>query len=533
MKKKVVAVVTVVIIGMVSASAEFKPPTSPALPVPGTIKHIHGDKEVLEGNEGHIEVVVEVGPNDGSTPKFVHVAGASVQVSVKVDSPYIATIIPDEVSESTQSTVRITAAGSSLDYTFTVVNEAEPEQAKGKTIAQCSFYSEHKGYPEFTGTGAFGFDKQTVDNIVIGDGKYSDQIISTTRKIEWLSISGLSIVGIDIRVEEPKEEDFTLSLREWNFAGDIWYAGQGYQAGMAEYGRFVWYGNGLVNGWSTYSSGSSYAPLMGGISFQRSDDSVVHGGWSELVENYQVHANGAGYFDCTLSDEGDMTACGGTYILRSNEWKQISLPCNMPFNNTVLNLFPDIPGSYGKDWVIYGYGNVWQEEAGEYKYQYKKIEPEWPLKQGEGYWIIQASDAPVTLSMPKGSIPALVSAPPACTSSKGCFVNLIDAVKGKKHWDMIGYPFAQSGSLDDLRIALTNSGDRVTMYKPQKVWTLDNAKKQNIVHNQLWSYTGKGYIKINAGDTLEPWNAYWLWTLPESGMSQYPAWGMSLLFPKP
>jgi len=530
MKTKVVAVVTAVIVGMVSASAEFESPTPPVLPVPGAIKHVYGDKEILEGNEGYIEVVVEAGSHDGSTPRFEHVSGVNVQISVKPDSPYIATIIPDKVSANTPSTVRVTAAGSSIDYTFTVVNEAEPEQTNGNTIAQCSFFSDREGHTGFAGTGAFSFDKRTVDNIVIGDGLYSDRIISTTRKIDWLYAPGLPIVGTDWLSSIPGEEDsfdsvFTLGLSRGNFAGDIWYAGLGYQAGTAESRRFVWYGHILVDGWTTFNREQSYGdPLTGGFSFGRSDDSVAHGDWNLLLDTPAITADGRGYFDCTLSDEGDMSVCGGTYTLENNEWKQISLPCLVPVHHTVLSMFPNMPGSYGKDWVVYRYGNVWQEGTNEYKYQYKKIEPEESLKQGQGYWIIQASGASVTLSMPKGSIPALVSTPPACISSKGCSAT---SVKGKKHWDMIGYPFAQAGALDDLRIALTDlRGGSSTGYQPQKGWNLDDAKKQGIVHNQLWSYTGKGYKKINVGDSLEPWNAYWLWTLAENKE-------MSLLFPKP
>jgi hypothetical protein len=407
---------------------------------------------------------------------------------------------------------------------ITDVNRAEPEQANGKTIAQCLFYIDYLGRTGFAGTGAFSFDKRTVDNLAVGPYGDPDQIISTTRKIDWLFIPGLLVFGTDSPSStsggEVRGDVFSIGLRDRDFS-EIWYTGLGYQAGtirgMRRTGETY-----LVDGWRI--SGQRYdLTYFMGLWFEQSGDTIVHGSWGISVEHISLDVNGGGYFDCTLSDEGDMSACGGTYTLKNNEWKQISLPCLMPVHHTVLSMFPNMPGSYGKDWVVYRYGNVWQAGTSEYKYQYEKIKPEWQLNQGEGYWIIQASDAPVTLSMPKGSIPALVSAPPACTSSKGCYVT---SVRGKKHWDMIGYPFAQAGALNDLRVTSGSTECRVTMYKPQKGWNLADAKKQSVVHNQLWSYTGKGYRKINAGDTLEPWNAYWLWILPESK-------GMSLLFPKP
>lgn len=190
---------------------------------------VYGDKEILEGDEGHVAAYTDM---DGVTPTFEYVSGASVQISTDPEYSYRAIIIPSEVAADTESTIRITADGETVNYSFKVVNEAEPEPENGKTIAQCTFYNDYRGHTGFAGTGAFSFDKQTVNKIQIeslsSDFIDVDKIISTTRKIDKLLFPEL-----------PAFQDdgvFRLSP-DYNGGREMWYSGLGYEAGQLDYFR--------------------------------------------------------------------------------------------------------------------------------------------------------------------------------------------------------------------------------------------------------------------------------------------------------
>lgn len=130
-----------------------------------------GDKEMVEGGAGLIQVYP-----DGReiSPVFEYISGASFQVTVDPERPFIGFITPNGVSEDTKSTVRISVGSEVVNHTFMVKNATDPEQAEGKTIALCTFYNDYKGHTGIAGTGAFSFDKRTVDNVKIGDQWYGD-----------------------------------------------------------------------------------------------------------------------------------------------------------------------------------------------------------------------------------------------------------------------------------------------------------------------------------------------------------------------
>ncbi|MCK5920914.1 MAG: FG-GAP repeat protein, partial [Methylococcales bacterium] len=149
----------------------------------------------------------------------------------------------------------------------------------------------------------------------------------------------------------------------------------------------------------------------------------------------------------------DLT-CDATYSLSSNQWRQISLPCDPGENNTVTKVFgDDITGIYGTDWLIYLYDND----------GYVLLEADDTLSQGVGYWIIQTSGSRETLDMPGNSTPTPVTStalnpvlnPGACLdleTAKGCFAIPLAVQANGVQWNMIGYPFVFTGTLDNARI---------------------------------------------------------------------------------
>ena len=86
------------------------------------------------------------------------------------------------------------------------------------------------------------------------------------------------------------------------------------------------------------------------------------------------------------------------YKLPNDQWRIISLPSIPPAGeNTVKKIFgDDISGQYGTDWVMYGF-DTQTSSYGE------ALKPNDPVEHGRGYWIIQITVNPVTLTMPEES----------------------------------------------------------------------------------------------------------------------------------
>ena len=221
--------------------------------------------------------------------------------------------------------------------------------------------------------------------------------------------------------------------------------------------------------------------------------------WSAGFGEY---GNG-GLYKIAISAE---SSCGGSFELASNQWRQISLPCNPGSANTVADLFPNIPGTYGTDWTL------WRYDVNGKKSAYVNLTTSDPLEQGVGYWIIQTHSDPVTLTMPSGSTPTTATT-----------FNIPLATKNNdSQWNMIGYPYDTEGILGNTTVG-ANSGVCASGCD------LNTAKAEGIVHNQLWSYTGTDYAFINTSENLEPWMGYWSPTLPNAA-SVAP---VKLVVPKP
>ena len=269
------------------------------------ISEFYGDKEMLEGAEGHITAL-----SDSATPYFEYIFGAPVQISIDPAKPYTAIIVPEEVSVDTQSTIRVIAGNESIDHSFTVVNQAEPEQVSGKTVAQCTFYHDYNGYAGVAGTGHFSFDKRTVNNFFIGADELSyppiKQIISTTRAIDGISLA-TGLTAFD------KNGNARITQGLGNLRGEgIWYAGSGHHAGKIHSPRR---GAGFYlddNHWTTRDlkeipHGDEHTDIWFSGENNYAEDSAARGRWAVEFPNPPV-AYSEGYFECTLTDENSSTA---------------------------------------------------------------------------------------------------------------------------------------------------------------------------------------------------------------------------------
>lgn len=205
-------------------------------------------------------------------------------------------------------------------------------------------------------------------------------------------------------------------------------------------------------------------------------------------------------FFCLLSSSLLTQADSQKFTLSPNQWYLISLPYSPGVNNTVNDIFGDDElGSYDTDWVIFRYNSITNG--------YVKLALTDTLNQASGYWIIQTTQSNKTLDMPKVSTPTANSN--ACPT-ENCFEISLSTKAGANQWGLIGYPFSTNSPLNRTLITTTtpvcSSG-----------CTLDNAKTNDIFHDQLWYYNGSGYTKINTSiGKLEPWRGYWGSTLPNA-----------------
>ncbi|RUM94246.1 MAG: hypothetical protein DSZ28_04155 [Thiothrix sp.] len=233
--------------------------------------------------------------------------------------------------------------------------------------------------------------------------------------------------------------------------------------------------------------------------FDKSNSSIAISNTIAMLGGDRSSGPGAAYaFDL---------GCDATYSLPSNHWQQVSLPCDPGVNNTVTAVFgDDIPGTYGRDWFVYRYNAN----------RYVKLSATDTLSQGEIYGVFQWSGSDVTLDMPGNSTPTPVTDPAGCLdTAKGCFeIPLVTQVNSAQS-SLVGYPFATSGRLGDVRVQ-TDTGVCTSGCD------LDTAQSQGIVLNKLSG------TEADSSGNLEPWKGYWATTLHNAdGLNP------RLLVPKP
>jgi hypothetical protein len=191
----------------------------------------------------------------------------------------------------------------------------------------------------------------------------------------------------------------------------------------------------------------------------------------------------------------DPSACEITYTLPSNQWRQISLPCDPGANNSVSAVFgDDIQGQYGTEWILYKF-NTQTNSYGEALKLTDSVE------QGKGYWITQITGEAVTLKMPPGSTEAAESYQLQLASASG---------SDSTQWTLSGNPFSSALKLGDFSLK-TESG--ICSSSP---CDLDMAKTEKLLHNQVWVYDGKGYTKKDTQEILNAWDGFWVASLEKS-----------------
>ncbi len=232
-------------------------------------------------------------------------------------------------------------------------------------------------------------------------------------------------------------------------------------------------------------------------------------------------------------DVSSAGACGVSFDLPNNQWRQISLPCDPGVNNKASDVFANITVAYGTGWALYRYDTT--------SNTYVDVGTTGTLEQGVGYWIIQKSGSAVDLVMPQGS----TQTPTAnCASSRGCFEIPLATKNGENQWNMVGYPFGDYGTPSPLTaVSVATSGvDNLGGYNTPcsrgggfggpggDGCTMSESEQVGITEKSLWTYNGSTYTEVKGSDTLNAWTAYWLATLSPRAAHEGP---VELVIPRP
>ncbi|MFK7997142.1 MAG: DUF5060 domain-containing protein [Granulosicoccus sp.] len=190
-----------------------------------------------------------------------------------------------------------------------------------------------------------------------------------------------------------------------------------------------------------------------------------------------------------------------SHIIRSGQWNQIIIPAD-PDGKTLTDLFGDELNvqDYERTWI------VWWFDSATGGYQLVKTDD--PLSSKEGYWIIQITNADVTLTLPDNLPTVATSSTTGCLSSKGCIRFPLTTTTNRVGWSILG-------SALDLPVAETN----FTFIRGQGAQCLNGCSIQEAYDFGLaapslyWYDPDVGdYLTFSDSPVLEPWQAGWYGT---------------------
>ena len=188
--------------------------------------------------------------------------------------------------------------------------------------------------------------------------------------------------------------------------------------------------------------------------------------------------------------------------LEPDTWQLLSIPGQQ--NQSINELFADhFDGQVA--------GTVWSISVFNTQSQsYKTLDGSEQLQPGQGFWMVQISDAVVTVPLPASTQPPLeISA--ACPSIQGCLRVPLPTGSGTR-WSLIGNPFDVPLAFNDLRLQ-TDSGSC------RNGCTVSEASQQGLSGGDFFGYNSAAgtYRRVSDGGSLPPGQGYWFPTVLSAG----------------
>lgn len=310
------------------------------------------------------------------------------------------------------------------------------------------------------------------------------------------------------RLRVQKEDDPIEAQNYWQ-GRRVWKSGSDFDGSYAANSFALKYGYnghnmlGFTNAWGL--TGASDEELLD--AFEASDslrsDSVATQQWLDFIRP-NTHTSTQ-----TTPDPEAPPVDPLSFTLQTHRWEQFSLPCDAGNNNSVAQLLGDDGlGNYGTNWIMWAYDTAANA--------YSEVNEQTGLEQGVGYWIIQTNGISKQIELP-----ASCSATPrqsACPAADGCFAVPLVNQSQTIRYQMIGYPFADNGAVDDSYI-VTDTQDCASGC------AIGTEAANNYLRPNLFHYNGSDFDIAEPGGEFTIWSAYWAQVMPAASAA-----GARLLF---
>jgi len=187
------------------------------------------------------------------------------------------------------------------------------------------------------------------------------------------------------------------------------------------------------------------------------------------------------------------------FAMPTGVWKQIAIPSDAPAGeNTPAKLFgDDFAGAYETKWTLYEFNSTTNS--------YSKVGYNSDVKRGKSYWLSHSMGSTVQMDLPLSSAITQTQSQTGC-AKVDCYA--FEPQIGGSPWHLAGNPFDETISTGDIRVVTNSTGACPTGC------TLDEAKANNLVHNQMWSYVAPDYNVLAGQEPIDAWSGFWLKLLP-------------------
>ena len=273
-------------------------------------------------------------------------------------------------------------------------------------------------------------------------------------------------------------------------------------------GSTDYFDSGLITDESTRGVSVSGLPTDGSTVYVQLGSKTRAGPW--ILNNLTYTATGADF---------------PTKALDSGEWYQVGLPYDPGSRNRVRQVFDALPaeelvidddglaasGILGT-WVLYEYQLA---DPGQGQDNYRRLGADDPVEVGKGYWILQVTGSPVTLSAPQGASANISnvsdSQAAACANPGRCYAVAVDiAVDSDKseRYSMLSAPMAKSSQPSDFRVSTSND----TGCSGGRNCSLTEAFQNNLLFETLfvWRPELADYERVGpATGVMRPWDGFW------------------------
>jgi len=171
--------------------------------------------------------------------------------------------------------------------------------------------------------------------------------------------------------------------------------------------------------------------------------------------------------------------------------------------------------SYGETWTIFTFDQQSQS--------YVSPTVDSTLTQGEGFWMLQATGADVTIDLPDDVPDGDAELTDACASAEGCFSARISTSETASTWSLLGAPYSSPVEVNNIRISSSNGMCAAGC-------DLEQAKSIGLLLGEQWVFdaTGGKYEALSSLDYLQPWLGFWFRSAALPAGTE-----LTVLFPKP